>query len=101
MFDLRTMRTKVYGISQLPSLSNTLSSPPFHEAQTHAELASYVKKGRVPTLPPQYGHYLQSAIKAMMSLEVNKRTRVCKTVSCASYSPQKGHLQPIYWLTSA
>jgi len=48
----------------------TSISPPFHEAQTHQELATYVKKGRVPTLPPQYGHYLQAAIKAMMSLEV-------------------------------
>ena len=48
----------------------TCTSPPFHEAQTHAELATYVKKGRVPTLPGQYGHYLQAAIKAMMSLEV-------------------------------
>ncbi|KIM30710.1 hypothetical protein M408DRAFT_66054 [Serendipita vermifera MAFF 305830] len=48
-------------------------NPPFHEAQTHAELASYVRKGRVPTLPSQYGHYLQAAIKAMMSLEPAKR----------------------------
>ncbi|PVF94604.1 kinase-like protein [Serendipita vermifera] len=46
-------------------------NPPFHEAQTHAELASYVKKGRIPTLPSQYGHYLQSAIKAMMSIDVS------------------------------
>ncbi|KAG8833129.1 G2-specific serine/threonine protein kinase [Serendipita sp. 400] len=48
-------------------------NPPFHEAQTHAELATYVKQGKIPTLPGQYGHYLGTAIKAMLSLEPSKR----------------------------
>ncbi|KAG8851082.1 G2-specific serine/threonine protein kinase [Serendipita sp. 405] len=68
-------------------------NPPFHEAQTHAELATYVKQGKIPTLPGQYGHYLGTAIKAMLSLEVSHSQPEASSLSL-NYCPRKPSKRP-------
>jgi hypothetical protein len=45
--------------------------PPFHEARTHAELATFIKNGRIPPLPRGYSSTLSSTIKAMLNLNVS------------------------------
>jgi NIMA (never in mitosis gene a)-related kinase 2 len=42
--------------------------PPFHEAQSHAELSVLIRNGRIPPLPKGYSQALANLIKAMLNL---------------------------------
>ena len=44
--------------------------PPFHEAQTHSELSSLIRAGRIPPLPKGYSPQLSHVIKAMLNQNV-------------------------------
>lgn len=45
--------------------------PPFHEAQTHNELSTLIRSGRIPPIPKGYSVQLVQVIKAMLNLNVH------------------------------
>ncbi|KZT42524.1 kinase-like protein, partial [Sistotremastrum suecicum HHB10207 ss-3] len=47
--------------------------PPFHEAQTHQELAVFIRSGRIPPLPRNYSQALVLVIKSMLNINPNLR----------------------------